>query len=72
MGGLFGWLCLYLPWHRWRKLRDLSVQAELCECTHCGRRWAMNNHVCAILPWDTVKHFYAQRETERFGRPICD
>lgn len=72
MGGIFGWLCLWASWHPWRKLRALSEQSDLCECERCGRRWAMNNSVGAVLPWSTVSEFYAEHEIKRFGRPIRD
>jgi hypothetical protein len=53
-------LCLWLPWHRWRKLRTLSAQSDLCVCARCGRKWAVNYDVRAVLPWSTVRHFYQE------------
>lgn len=70
--GIGNLLCLWLPWHRWTKLRDLSEQARLYECERCRRRWAMNYVMRCVLPWDTVQDFYRERETRRYGRPIVD
>lgn len=65
MGTTFGeWLCLLLPWHKYRTVRRLSGQSELVECKHCKRLWAMNHDVHAILPWHEVKDFHERLERD--------
>lgn len=50
-------LCLYPPWHKWKRVRWLSERSSLARCS-CGRQYAMNHDVGIILPWENVEHFY--------------
>jgi hypothetical protein len=71
-GPRWGW-CMAIPWHRWRRVRQLSAQSELIECNWCARRWAMNHSVQITLPFRSeVAAFYRERECRRYGRPIVD
>ena len=46
-------------WHGdLRIVRKLSKQSELIECLSCGRMFAINHDVRAILPWESVRTFY--------------
>jgi hypothetical protein len=64
--------CMSMPWHRWRKVRAVSEQADKLQCECCGRFWADNHRMRIMLPWDTVRELYERRETKQFGRPIVD
>lgn len=70
MGTTIGeWLCLLLPWHKFRSVRKLYAGSELVECKHCRRLWAMNHDVQSVLPWHTVEDFY-RRQDEMLAEAI--
>jgi hypothetical protein len=50
------WRCVWLH-RRLTVLRALSQFADLVRCS-CGRLYAINHDVRAVLPWDEVKGFY--------------
>lgn len=70
MGTTIGeWLCLLLPWHKYKMVRRLSGPADLVQCKHCSRLWAMNHEVMGVLPWHTVEQFY-RRQDEMLAEAI--
>ena len=48
--------------HFWHKnvfvVRELSAQSQLIQCKDCGKKFAINHDVKAILPWEDVEPFY--------------
>jgi len=54
-------LCGWLPWHTWSAVERLSAQSERIVCDRCGRQYAINHYVRAVLPWASVEHFYRDR-----------
>lgn len=55
-------LCARLPWHRWSLVRPLSLCSDLWRCS-CGRLYATNDDVRAVLPWEKVRKFYESSPT---------
>ena len=53
--------------HFWHKnvvvVRKLSTQSELIQCKDCGRKFAVNHSMQAILPWGDVKSHYELMKT---------
>lgn len=54
-------LCMAWPWHKLAIIERLSEQADHLRCKRCGRECAVNYDVRALLPWETVRGFYAER-----------
>lgn len=48
----------WFPHGEVRVVRRLSRQSVLIECLDCGRLYAMNDDVRAILPWEDVAFLY--------------
>ena len=52
--------------HFWHKnvfvVRNLSDQSQLIQCRDCGKKFAINHDVEAILPWEDVEPFYTLLE----------
>ena len=65
------WLCLRLPWHRWSFVRPLSIVSDLHRCS-CGRLYAINNDIQAVLPFERVRAFYEASAFKAMsgGRPL--
>lgn len=46
-------LCLLFGGHKYRIVQHFSGIARRVKCDRCKGDWAMNDQVCAFLPWDT-------------------
>ena len=54
-------LCAIWPWHRWAAAEQVSDVAMRVVCTRCGRQYAYNHDLRAVLPWSDVEGFYRNR-----------
>jgi hypothetical protein len=56
----------FSPYHFWHNnvivVRKLSDQSQLIQCQDCGRLFAINHGVMAVLPWEDVKSIYELME----------
>lgn len=55
-------LCFIWPWHTLTAVERLSAATDRLVCDRCGRQYAVNHDVMAVLSWDEVESFYRDRK----------
>lgn len=48
-------VCLFFG-HKYVLTQNLSKQSRRVACTRCRQMFAMNDDVCAVVPWDSEFH----------------